>query len=326
MRDSIDLNQVAELYFRSKVGRLSPARSNQASGLAWPVRHLILKRIAWKYGRPFDVSAHRRFERGREIGRWATTKFLPSIPGVELRATEIPVENRQFEIAGRIDAEIFVGGMIQPVEIKSVNYINRYHSTKQFLNDSSIFMKNYYHQINMYLFMSSLDIGQILLIDPGSFETRFLEHQIDYEAADEITKKCKEVNHFVHRWDGLDFLPEEVEELPECDECFDYCQFHDICGRTDDGIMTDQTGLDLDRIEWLCERITEINPMINELNEVKVELRNLVQGNSKVVTKNWIIIGGIQQYTNYQVPREIKEQYRKTNEYWKIKKIIRRST
>lgn len=315
-----ELNQLTEEFYQKKI-KTYPARSNQASGLAWPVRHLVLKRIGWEYAKPVSSSTQRRFQRGIETEKVALA-MLGDLPGVEVRGTGLPVEHKPAEIAGRIDALISLNGRAYPLEIKSLQYFNRYHNARDFLSDS-LFSRNYYAQLNTYLFCSNYEVGLFLLIDPTSYDTRFIEMELDLDAAEETLQKCEEVNKYVHQWDGKSFLPENVNELPDCEECSSYCQFQSLCGRVDGKAeVTQDLAGQFDRIDFLAKRRGELEETAKEYESVKGELRSIVSGHETVITGNYLIQGKEVKTTIYRVPKEVKGQYAESSSYWKTGKII----
>lgn len=313
------LNESAEGFFRGMI-HSSPARSNQASGLAWPVRHLVLKRIGWEYAQPVSVSTQQRFTRGIETEKFCLNQLLPNLPGVSVRGTGLAVEHKPAQIAGRIDAEISFNREVLPIEVKSLQYFGRYRTAQDF-RAGGLFTENYYHQLNTYLFCSNREQGLFLLIDPTSYEVRFLDMVLDLSAMEGVLKKCEIVNGLVGQFAGKNFYPEDVAFLPECDDCSEYCQFRALCGR---GIEpeADQADLDLDRIDTLAARRLELEEGHKEFEAVKDELRDLVRGHKSIITSKFMISGAEIETTVYKVPEEVRARYAEKNHYWKVKKII----
>ena len=317
---SSPLNEKADSFFAGMI-RTSPARSNQASGLAWPVRHLILKRIGWEYATPVSVSTQKRFTRGIETEKFCLNQLLPGLPGVVVRGTGLSVEHKPAQIAGRIDAEISVDGEVLPVEIKSLQYFSRYRSAQDF-REGGLFTENYYYQLNTYLFCSNREHGLFMLIDPTSYDVRFLDMVLDLEAMEGILKKCEVVNGLVRKWEGRDFRAEDIHNLPDCSECSPYCQFQALCGRDAGAKVSDFADLDLEKVDSLAARKLELAEAAKEYDAVGDELKALVRGHETIISSRFMITGGEVNMTVFTVPKELKDQYAEKRAYWKIKKII----
>ena len=311
-------------YFQDQI-KTYPAKSNQASQLALPIRAMVLRRIASEYGKPHDARAQRRMERGKMIEDHWLNQVLPTRSNIKILERGSPADYPDYQIGGRVDAIISITGEegLIPLELKTSQYFSKYHAARDFLA-GGIFEQNWYHQLNTYCLARNKERGLFLLIDPMSFEEKWILHEIDIEEADKICAKCKEVNAFVAQFRDKVFRPEDVSLLPDCGECYKYCPFEALCGKLIN--PPDDAGeLDLEKIDYLVARKLALDESAREYDTVKDELRFLTAGYEIVVTSRFMIQGAWQAGpSTYDVPKEIKDTYKKPGkEYWRVKKIIK---
>ena len=318
------LGQAINTFFERQIREPTDAMSNNISQLGYPVRRMVLNRVAGKYKKKINVATQKRFHAGKVMHDIFKHQILPTIPNVSVQSTELPVDDRKAEIRGYIDASIRIGeeGPF-PSEIKSMMYLKKISSPKEFLNSDEKYLQCYYHALNLYLFCSNKPEGQFILSD-FAFNYILLPMTLDYDQADKIMEKCiKEVNPLVHKWDNKVFPFEAVQDLPDCgDACDKYCPFESLCGRIFNP-AGDMADLDLERIDYLAEKKLTLGEVEKEYKEVKDELTEITKGHPNIITSNYILAGGFQNGPP-TIPKEIREQHQVPGKpYWRIKRIMR---
>lgn len=279
---------------------------NYASSVGHPCpRKLVYDRLNWEEKLLPDPVKILIFREGN-MHEEAIMRLLAD-SGITVVEQQRPFEWKQLQVRGKIDGRIKDSGRLIPLEVKSSNQFD-FESIKtvdDLRNSSKFWVRGYYDQFQLYLFMANEPDGIMILKNKQTGLLKQLVIEIDYEHAEKIAKKLELVNKHI----AEKTYPDRITDRTVCQ----YCDFRHIC-------LPDEAS---DSIEILD------NPEILELLEQREKLKEAVKDYEAIDQKLKIywepledgthLVGGRFQVkvSTYErrfdnVPEEIKAQYRET--------------
>lgn len=229
--------------------------------------------------------------------------------GFEIVEQQRPFDWKEFELSGRIDGRIKVEGKNIPLEIKTANHFSfqKINTQEDIEKSSSFWVRGYLAQMYLYLLMSNEEEGVFIFKNKDNGQLKQINIKLNYEAADEILKKLERVNAHVR----FNRLPERILDTSVCQ----YCEFRHIC-------LPDQAAESIN-----VEDSQELLELLEEREKLKEAAGNFddldekIKGLMKAKGAGEYLIGGRFQIrvkafstTSYDVPKEIKDQYKTARE------------
>lgn len=288
--------------------------SNWASEIGHPcARNLTYCRTHWRERTPLDIDALYRVEAGSDEERKIKHKLEAA--GFEVTMAQQHFAWPEYQISGRIDgkvlAPVFGKKRPVPIEVKMINpmFWDKTRTIDDIRSSRNWWVRKYISQLNLYLFMDGAEGGFLILCCPGK-RPRILPMLPNYDLADADLAKVKIVNKHVL----AATLPEPMPYDPS------------VCGMCDFAHLCPQLKA-LDS-SWTEIRDDEL-PMLEFYLELKDAKKKFEDAHRKLVGDNKnpgryfgknAIAGGIliesspRKMTKYDVPAELKAQYKETYE------------
>jgi len=293
-----------------------PVNSNRASELGHEcLRYLVLNRTRWQEKTLHDAHLQMIFDMGKMVEDSVMQDLREA--GFTIVEQQRPFSWVKYQITGSIDCKIAIDGKAYPTEIKSAApySFDSINSIEDMRRHKWHYMRKYPAQLTLYLLMDGKERGLFIFKNKSTGGLKEIWLDLEYDFAESLIKKAEAINK--HVADGT--LPEPMEYQE--DACGG-CPFLHIC-------LPERIGKEVEVVEdsrllELLDRYAELKPMAKEYEDVDNEVKKLVEGKEKLLVGNWFVQGHWQERTIYQVPNEIKEQYKGMSRYWK-KEIIKTS-
>jgi hypothetical protein len=230
--------------------------------------------------------------------------------GVAIIEQQRPFAWPAYQITGHIDCKLAVNGCAYPCEIKSAApaAFDSINSIEDMLRHKWPYMRRYPAQLTLYMLMDGKERGLFLFKNKSTGALKELWMSLDYDFAESLVHKAELVNADVD--EGILPTPMEYQE-GVCDDC----GYAHICLPERIGKEVEVTD-DSELLELLAEYET-LKPGAKRWEEVDKRITELVKGREKVLAGDWFVEGRWQQRSTYQVPDEIKAQYKATTQYWR---------
>jgi hypothetical protein len=298
--------------------RVSQAASNNASVVGHPcLRFLFYRRHPEHYhtAKPHSLATMFRFKDG-EIAETEIIQILMTAETYgEFKIIELQkeVNYADLQMRGRIDAKAMRNGDRCIVEAKLVqpgvfNKVNRAEDFLQF-PDNQWYYHNYFHQLNAYCLGDNCERGIYALKNRLTSAIKFVDHQLDFDRAEQIAQKLKLVNDALK----ADEVPAPLSNPEICP----HCAFFGHCAPPLNfaGEFTPREQLPEDLAEKL-RRYRELKPMAQEFEALDEEFKGNLMG-IKAIIGEFIISGRWQKRKQFDIPAEVKSQYCTGDvEYW----------
>lgn len=294
--------------------RVYPVNSNRASELGHQcVRYLVYNRTRWQEKSPPDARLQLIFDMGRAVEDLVSQDLREA--GFVILEQQRPFSWAKYQITGSVDFKLAIDGTAYPVEVKSAapHAFESINSLSDMVKHKWAYMRRYPAQLTLYLLMDNKERGLFLFKNKSTGELKEIWLDLDYDFAETLVKKAEAINK--HVAEGT---------LPDCIEfdeniCGD-CAFTHIC-------LPERIGKEVDISEStelleLLYKYETLKPGAKEFDEVNESITKLVEGKEKLLVGDFFIQGKWVERATYQVPPEIKEQYKGTSKSWQ-KKIIR---
>jgi len=292
-----------------------PVRSNRASSLGHPcTRYLVFERTKWNEKVLHGPSLQMIFDLGNDIEDRVLRDLHDA--GFEILEQQRAFEWKEYDITGRIDAKLQIGRAVYPLEIKSMSpfVFDKINTVQDMLNHKYHYVRSYPAQMTLYLLMDNKEAGFFILKNKTSGAMKEIEINLDYELGEKLLQKADIINMHVRR----NTLPNPIEwDDNVCSEC----GYLHICNPVRIGkeveIADDDELLDL-----LIKR-ESLQQYANEFEEIDGILKERLEGKDKLLIGDYYVTGSWRKTTRYEVPKEIKDQYKTEAQYWvrKIQKI-----
>lgn len=293
----------------------APRTHIYASGYRDCARRMYLETLyADKLGE-FDVDTLARFRRGRDRERDIILLLAESgrYGGFSVERTQeyVVLKHRrtaQPVITGRCDGFIHTqSGEKYPFEVKAwtPQISERVHCFEDILNNK--WTRSSAHQILTYLYGTESPIG-ILVIDGLALPKLITVNLFDY---------LEQMENFVRTAEAIVDHINEGTEPPYTDNaelCRECPLFGGLCNPPTisygEGlkIVTDEA------IISQIERWQQLKPVVEEFEELDKVIKEQFRGCESAIAGRFAIQGKWSSITTYNIPKEIKEQYKVTNE------------
>ena len=203
--------------------RTSPCRSNRASQLGHPCeRNLVYWRTSWDKAKLITPRIKMLFEMGNRIESLA--KWELEEAGFKITNQQRDFEDKANQITGHVDFFLSTNGKdAVPCEVKGINHYDfmDVNSAEDMLKSKRIWMRKYPAQLQLYLYLASIEEGLFYLKDKQTLEPKEIWMNLDYGFAESLLQKAERINK--HMADGT--LPDQISDFSVCE----YCEFNHIC-------------------------------------------------------------------------------------------------
>lgn len=271
----------------------------------------------------FDVNLMRRFAQGREAERLALRDLQNA--GFEISETQASVKingrSGKTIIKGNIDALIpyeFNGSRVKiPLEVKSI--ANPY--TFSSLSDASDFFKSwwtqkYLLQILCYIYGYSIPVGLMMLDNLAGLRKIIPIYLEDHlEIMETILVQAELVMEMF--WSG-EGIPDYTKNIEECRRCWCY---GGVCNPpiSTDGLSVIQENAEL---EGMIARALEIQDIGKEFASLDAKIKKTVKSLEVLdvaICGEFIVEVNAGSMTTYDIPADVKEQFKKLTPTKRIK-------
>jgi CRISPR/Cas system-associated exonuclease Cas4 (RecB family) len=316
--------------------RQYPVNSNRASELGHEcLRYLVLNRTRWQQKTLYSAEVQMIFDMGRVIERSTEDDLREA--GFSIVEQQRTFSWAKYQITGNIDLKLAVApefvqndtlpadiktkleqfheSIIIPTEIKSAapHPFASINSASDMLKHKYAYMRRYPAQLTLYLLMDNKEVGLFLFKNKSSGELKEIWLPLDYDFGESLIKKAEAVNKHVAE-----------ETLPDCieyneDICGD-CGYVHIC-------MPDRIGKEVEisdntELLELVMRYHTLKPGAKEFDEVNDRINTLVEGREKILIGDYFISGKWVSRVTFNIPAEVKAQYKGESKSWR-KDIIK---
>lgn len=286
-----------------------PVNSNRASDLGIPcVRYHVLNRTRWQEKSLHDVRLQMVFDMGNDIEEIVLKELAEA--GVKVIEQQRSFEWKEYQITGHIDGKVLDNGEVFPLEIKSCSpfVFKAINSISDLTNGKYGYLRKYPVQLNLYLLMDGKERGVFIFKDKTSGQMKEIWMDVDYDLGEETLKRAEAINK--HLADGT--MPEPINDEMWCDGC----AFAHIC-------LPEQIGkeveIDTGELAIMLDRLEELKPIVKEYEEIDEKVKASVEGREKILAGNWFVSGKWMERATYNLPADLKEQFKSVTKYWKRK-------
>lgn len=307
------LSQVIEERFAGEATRSSTylRRNPVASDAPGPgscLRRQVLTITVPNVDRVTDPALLMRFRRGRELASLLLRTLGEA--GLDIVETEVPIQLRneagEIVLTGRVDARIALTHREKPpVEVKTMNpnSFERLRTLDDLASDR--FTRRYVWQIQTYMLALAEPVG-VIVIDDCLGHIRALDVERDSEMQNAIVENACAVMKAVA--DGV--LPDYTTDPTECRSCPFYGSH---CMPPGMGAPTDELEVITDPdLEATLARFLELDETAREHAAIRDSLRERFRGR-RVLCGEFYISGQSRATTRYDVPPEVRDQYKRTD-------------
>ncbi len=301
----INIPSIVKEYLQKERKSWAP-NCNYASSAGHPcVRNLVYQRLNWQEKLLPPAERLLIFREGN-MHEEAILRLLGDA-GLTVVEQQRPFEWKQLNVRGKIDGRIKGNGRLIPLEVKSCNQFDfeAINSVEDLRNSAKFWVRGYYDQFQLYLFMSNEPDGILLFKNKQSGALKQFVIPIDYEYAEKIAKKMELVNKHV----ADETYPDRITDKSVCQ----YCDFRHIClpdeASESINIVEDQELLELldarEKLRAQAKDYEAIDKKIKDRLDAVPEGNHLVGGKYQIAIKLYD-----RKFSN--VPDEIKKQYEET--------------
>jgi len=307
---------IVEKILEAKTQKIKqwPVNANRASELGHEcLKYLVLNRTRWQEKGLHDARLQMIFDMGRMVEDVVQQDLREA--GFTIVEQQRPFSWAEYQITGSIDCKLAVDGKVYPTEIKSAApySFDSINSIEDIRRHKYHYMRKYLAQLTLYLLMDGNDRGLFLFKNKSTGQLKEIWMDLDYEFAESLVQKAEAINKYVA--EGT--LPEPMEYKE--DICGD-CPFAHICLPNRIGKEVEVSD-DTELLE-LVSRYEKLKPGAKEFDEVDKRITELAKGREKILVGDYFIEGKWQDRTSYDIPPEIKQQYKTITQCWR-KNIIR---
>jgi CRISPR/Cas system-associated exonuclease Cas4 (RecB family) len=307
---------IVEKILEAKAAKIKqyPVHANRASELGHQcLRYLVLNRTRWQEKTLYDAKLQMIFDMGRAVEDLVTQDLREA--GFTIVEQQRPFSWAEYQITGSIDCKIAIDGQVYPAEIKSAasHSFDSINSIEDMKRHKYHYMRKYPAQLTLYLLMDNKDKGVFLFKNKSTGELKEIWMDLDYNFGESLIQKAEAINK--HVAEGT--LPEPMEYNE--DICGD-CGYAHIC-------MPERIGKEVEisdntELLGLLMRYETLKPGAKEFDEVNDRINKLVEGREKILVGDFFITGKWVSRATYDIPPEIKQQYKGESKSWK-KDIIK---
>lgn len=301
-------------YIQKQI-RVTPCHSNRASELAHDcLRYLVYQRTIWEQKTPHDLKREHLFKLGKEMEKITIQDLCNS--GLDVEQQQRDFKDKSTHITGHIDGIVNVDGDQYLLEAKSVkdfvfNSITDENSVKY---SRYSFLKKYYAQLNLYLYLHGRKEQAFLLFKDkhnGGYKEVLIT--LDCDFCEQLLKKAETIEKHLKE----DTLPDRIEYD---DFLCGNCPYNHICcpSPKSEGVKF----VDNEEIRTLLEEYEVLKEKAARFKIVDDLLKKELAEQDNIAVGDFHITGKWRSLTKYNVPQEIKDNYKEVSKYW-VKKITR---
>lgn len=292
-----------------------PARSNRASECGHPCAlYLTFARTNWQDRKAPDARLQMIFDLGNDVEQRVIRDMQDA--GINVIEQQRAFDWPDFQITGTVDCKIVTNGKAIPCEIKSASpfAFEAVTDVEKMLRSKYLYMRKYPAQLSLYCLMSNTDHGLFLFKNKSTGQMKEIPLDVDFDYTEGILKRLEIVN--LHIAAGTKPDPIEYDEAI-CGEC----PFLHICPVLRTGKEVEVVD-DAELADMLL-RWDELKAVEKEFKELDDVLKKRLEGVSKKIVGDFFVDGTWRTSTTYDVPKEIRDQYKKESRWWlrKIKKL-----
>lgn len=295
--------------YLQKERNIRPCYINNASKVGFPcARSLVYRRLNWKDQALPDTGLMYIFQEGNTHERAVVRLLLDA--GIEVIESQRTLDWPDIQASGHIDGQVKVDGESMPIEIKSSNQFTweKLNSQEDLKASDKIWVKNWYGQLQLYLWMMSQPRMILLLKNKQSGQLKQVDITIDMDYSDKLVKKLLLVNEHV----AAETYPDRISDRTICQ----YCDFRHICLPDEDSEQIEIT--DNPELLELLEERESLKQPAKDYEAVDKKLKEYwkrTESGTYLVGGKFQVKLSMYKRTIYTVPPEIKEQYKDSMEY-----------
>lgn len=305
-------------FSKEKKIKLSPCNSNRASELGHEcLRYLVYNRTHWDKKTLHNIGLQYIFDMGNEIESIVLKELNEA--GFSLQQQQRDFQDQEHKITGHIDSVIIINDKRYLLEIKSCSpYVFETISDPESIkNHRYPYIRKYYAQINLYMYLSGISEEGILLFknkSTGRYKDILI--QLDYKLCENLLKKAEQIEK--HLKDKT--LPERIEFNEQL--CGD-CPFQYICLPSP---SSEEIKFIINtELEELLEEYDQLKNSATRFKKVDDLLKIKLKGQDKISIGDFYITGKWRKCTKYNIPSAIKNKYEESYQYW-VKNISKFDT
>ena len=291
-----------------------PVVANRASEMGHPcVRYLVLNRTHWQEKTLPDPRLLLVFDLGN-ILETAVIRDLRDA-GVNVNEQQRAFQWKEYQITGSIDGTIVDGRKVYPLEIKSCSpfVFDKLNSITDMVQSRYLYMRKYPTQLNLYMLMKEQETALFIFKNKVSGAMKEIWMDLDYNLGEQTLQKAETINRHVE----AGTLPDPIEwDDNVCSEC----GYLHICNPVRTGTEVDIVD-DEELLELLIKR-ESLQVYAKEFEEIDGILKEKLEGRDKLLIGDYYITGSWRKTTRYEVPKDIKDQYKTEAQYW-VRKIAK---
>jgi CRISPR/Cas system-associated exonuclease Cas4 (RecB family) len=302
---------IVERIMEAKARKIKqyPVNTNRASELGHPcLRYHVYNRTAWQEKALHDARLQMIFDLGKEIEDIVMDDLREA--GLDVIEQQRSFSWSEYLITGHIDGKLLIDGEAIPFEVKSCSpYVFKtINGIDDLKRGKYLYLRKYPCQLNLYLLMDNQPRGVFIFKDKSSGQYKEVWMDIDYALGEEALQRAEAIN--AHVTAGT--IPEAPEYNPAmCDDC----PFSHVC--VPDRVGHEVEVIDSEELLGLLERYENLKPLAGEFKEVDDQIKATVEGREKLLIGPYFVSGKWVETTRYNVPKEVKDQYREPSQYWK---------
>jgi CRISPR/Cas system-associated exonuclease Cas4 (RecB family) len=222
---------------------------------------------------------------GRELEDSVVARLRDA--GIDVVGQQVAFYDEGTNLSGMIDGEIRRGSSRYPIEIKTMvpytwEKINKASDLINF-DDSRYYYRNYYHQMNMYLYLTNKESGVFVLLNRLTGQIKIIQMEIDWDRADFIAKRMDTVNRAMT--EGV--APDPINNWDICPNCSFY--HHCTPELTSEGQYEGDEDIPAELIETL-DAMEKLKPAHKEYEALNKYLKGMIVGKNFFLGK--YLIGG----------------------------------
>lgn len=304
-----DLASVIESRWQERIRakiRSGAHPTNRASMLGDPcLRRLVLYRTKGEQAEPPSERLQSIFEQGNQVESYV--RRVLSECGIELESAQAEFPRNDYQITGHVDGLARWNGEMLVVEIKSINGPDweRITSEDDLIRAGKLWLRKWYDQLQVYLLLADLKQAVLVLYNKATGELKALTIGQNLARAEELTTKAELVN--LHLAEGS--LPDFIQDVAECRRCPFLARACDPPLDFGPGarVITDETLIEL------AETRERTGQAAEEYTVADKRLKEALRGVEQGIMGPYAITGRWQSFTRYDVPKEVKEQFKNVN-------------
>lgn len=306
---SVIIERIDE-YYRSK-RFTSATHTNRASELGHPcTRYLVYARTRWEDRAPVSLGLQKIFDEGN-LHEKAVVSLLNDI-GYEVLIQQKHYYDREHQITGHIDGKLY-DSKTRKYRLCEIKTLNPYdHDRINTIDDlgRKYWMAKWVDQLYLYMHLENDSEALLIIKNKVNGDIKVLLVEQNEERVRQLLLKATEINQHIEK----DTLPNRLNDSDVCSGC----GFKTIC-QPEVGYSA-LMPIDNVELESMLERRAEIAGIAKEYKELDEVIKSDIKksGLDKLLCGRFFVEVKEYERTNYDIPKEIKDQFAKKNTYQRI--------